>query len=1337
MFHRHRLIDLLFSVVFVFTVASCDLGAGCGCNVQPLPEGGLPADQTLEGGAQVRITQSGFSKITSLIPDIINDALGSGFCIPESEVFDVIGTSATVCGANEGGCSPGCPVSLAVDYVNVSAADQNINVQVQFDVHADVHIDYSIIFIPGSCNADFDLSNGFVDIDVALGIDPVTGELVIHPAEINTLDITGINVSGCGLIGAIVDAALDLFANLLNSFLGDIFFDIIRPMLDDLLQGLLPDPLGIEGMVDVGSLIGAVSPGTNATLEMRAVPGGFVNIVQNGLTLGVIMGANADQDLVTRTPDLDNETAYCVPPVAAPDFAAEPAPLPTSPRGTFILSAADEFVGNPEPDADVAVGVSETTLDLLGHHAFTSGALCLGIGPDMLPQLNLGLIGILVPSFAELGSDEGSDPLLLVTRPVQTIDFTIGEGTEASPSLTIHLREFEIDFYAFIFERYVRGFTVRLGMNVGINLEFSTLPTGEAAIMPVLTGLSTEDIQVTALNTEFLRETEEDLASTLPSILELALPLITDALQPIALPELGGFSLGNLGMSRVVTSEDEFLAITATMASAAPLMKKLGEKYPALARRAEAELAALPERADTRASLRSVTTPAPEAIRAGLAGRTDGAVPSVVIDVEPYDHLGRRLEWTWNIGGGIWRPFTQETPLVIDAPVFAWQGPYEIQVAARVAGDYRTLDLEPVRIPVTIDSVGPRIHVQSARLRDGGIQIPANDLVDDLSDPDRAIELAFGHPADGAPATEWRAGPLSIDDARALAQDQMVAVYARDKSGNISKALLDVGRWLPSFHGHGEAGCGCAAGTDERGLGGLGALFVLTLALLAARGRRRSLRRASVMAMRSLGRRVGAGARALPLSLILYVGVGVAAATLPACDCGGAQTLTCEQATCAMDEECDFCCGQDQLGVCLSSQCLCTDDLAWGRFGQYSEMALGPTGAAWVSAYNSTYGDLTVARAEAAGPIAQETWQFVDGVPEGPVVLARSERRGGIEAPGEDVGRYTSIAVNRDDQAMVSYFDVDNGSLKLASNASGEWQTHVVAAGNVPTDPELGYEIVGQYSSITLEPSSQRPGIAYFVQKYEAGELRTEVRFSSSQSPTPTGPSDWITYVVESAVVPDPTAPDPLSIPQGVGLFIDSARQTDGTPVVVYYDRMNGDLKLARFNLMDGVFNAPEVLDGSGIDVGWYPSLAVDQNNDVHVSYVDATNDDLMYINTIDRTPELVDDGYRLVGTTEDGLPKPEFHLVGDDSNIVLTSLGPAIVYQDATTHELLRSRKNGSGLWEFKSLAGNEIPFVGGYGFYASATYDGQDLVISSWVVHQPANRVWVEIFRDVVVIE
>ena len=129
----------------------------------------------------------------------------------------------------------------------------------------------------------------------------------------------------------------------------------------------------------------------------------------------------------------------------------------------------------------------------MGHHLIASGALCLNVGAEVLGEtINLGAVGLLVPSLGLLS--QGDEPLLLVTRPTAAIDFTIGEGTEDSPNLTAHLRNLEVDLYAFILERFIRVFSVRLSTDLGINIEFATSEEGVATLMPVLSGLEADKI---------------------------------------------------------------------------------------------------------------------------------------------------------------------------------------------------------------------------------------------------------------------------------------------------------------------------------------------------------------------------------------------------------------------------------------------------------------------------------------------------------------------------------------------------------------------------------------------------------------------------------------------------------------------------------------------------------------------------------------------------------------------------------------------------------------------------------------------------------------------------
>ncbi len=1332
MSHRRSIRWGLLLVTVVLSGA-CGGGGGCGgCgSTTPLPAGGLPADQTVEGGGQIRVTPSGMNKIQSLARDMVEEQLGEGFCVPPTELGDpssLLGTGARLCQGNQNQCRPGCDTDIHIDTITVSAAGpQTLRLRAQVDATLTVPTSFQIVGVPGSCNVGVTANNFVLIADIPLTIDNGSGELVIGTPNLPRPSLS-VDFSGCGF-GSVL---LDLFSGFFTDFIIDAVIDTVRPTLEGLIRDLIPNPMGVAGTMDLGSLLAGVSSGSSGALEARVLPGGYVRLVGGGLSVGVITGFNADSNPATRAPDLDSEVARCVPPLLPLDFTAAPHSLPrTIPRQTFALPAAGAFNGNPEPAGkDLSIGLSETTFDLLGHHLVTSGAACLGIGTAQVPQLSLGIFGFVSQSLAELGSGNGKDPMLLVTRPTRAVDFAIGDGTEQSPRLQLKIENFDVDIYAFIYERYVRAFTMSLSLDVGLNLEVEQAEGQPVTIKPVLVGLSSKNIRVKVENAEFVREPAAEIQTKLPLVFDLALPALLGGLPSIALPAFAGFSLQDIAIGKVMTDEDAFLAVqgnlgtlTLPAAQLAKLAKLEKSRSEGGAERSRSEggaersrgsmlstLAAQPKPAPARgeARLASVDVPSLDEVRSAAEG-TGGRMPSVTFEVDRRDAAGRELEWSWRLDDGLWRPYTSAAPLVIADRAFAFQGDYTIGLMARVKGDYRTVSTEQ-RVPVRIDSVGPRLVSGETRWSGGALEVMGVDGV-----AGREIEIAFGTPGADEPATAWSRGQtatLPADQVKALAQGGELVVFLRDPSGNMELELVEA-----SFHGKaGESGCSCASSGGPSS-GGV-ALMMLTVGMLLVQRRaRRRMTAAQLVRLAQVAKTSG-----------VFLAIAITSSMVPGCSCSSNASKACE-----VVQDCSGSCDPGEVAFCVEGGCICGEDIPPGKIGPYADIAVSEDGVAWVAAYAQQYGDLVAVQAK-PGRISPDTWEWVDGVPDGPVVIEDAKIRLGIEEKGQDVGMYPSIAVTRTGEPVISYFDRETASLRFTARSGGAWKSHVVDAGTKNLDGATG-AVVGMYTSLTLRRDDGRPGIAYLAHVKEESGVRAEVRYASAQVSDPQVAGDWIIKVVDTAPVPvaTPEDPDIYPLPAGLGLFVDSGRLLNQAPVVVYYDRTSGALKMSTFNPTQNRFDPPVLLDGgTNDDAGWSPTIAVDGTGKVHVAYVGAARDDLEYLLVGTSTqPEIVDDGLRIVGETPDGLPRPELHFVGDDASLVVTLAGvPVVTYQDATSHELLIARRD-SGVWTRTVVAGDEDPFAGAYGFFATSAATSSKLYVASWVLDPANEEQWVEVFE------
>lgn len=442
-------------------------------------------------------------------------------------------------------------------------------------------------------------------------------------------------------------------------------------------------------------------------------------------------------------------------------------------------------------------------------------------------------------------------------------------------------------------------------------------------------------------------------------------------------------------------------------------------------------------------------------------------------------------------------------------------------------------------------------------------------------------------------------------------------------------------------------------------------------------------------------------------------------------------------------------------------KCTCAElpSLVSNDIGRHSAIAADPGKALYVSTYDGQYGDLVVVKYGLDGK--RLATEYVDGVPAGSPKYGPSGARGGVQEPGDDVGRYSDVAVSQG-RVYVSYYDVTHGDLKVAVRGpDATWASHTVdgAQGDL-----------GLYTSIGIDGDGL-PGVSYFQRAGESGfdvstcptprptgpvKYITALKFARATSATPASASDWAVTTVACMSRPAPacegctgvcakvastpgcftaattcTGCDPnneacvdvngvaqcadkytpselVEIPPGVGLFTSLA--FDGKDAVIAYMRRSGppatggsgdgDLYAVRVNGQNTAAT-PVLLDASG-DTGYFPDVKFEPaTKSVAIGYHDFTSKAFKFYFSPQLqagvTPEVIDNGAGVPG---------EQSWVGTDSAIVF---GPSAgqvwaVYQDATHGDLKLARRGAS--WQVQQALSTD----GAVGFFADGVFtDGK----------------------------
>ncbi|WKZ83493.1 MAG: cell wall-binding repeat-containing protein [Acidimicrobiia bacterium] len=312
----------------------------------------------------------------------------------------------------------------------------------------------------------------------------------------------------------------------------------------------------------------------------------------------------------------------------------------------------------------------------------------------------------------------------------------------------------------------------------------------------------------------------------------------------------------------------------------------------------------------------------------------------------------------------------------------------------------------------------------------------------------------------------------------------------------------------------------------------------------------------------------------------------------------------------------------------------CDDPVCWGggesietvdpsanNVGQFSSLALDSSGFPVVSYYDATTGDLKLAHCNDANCTGGgESIQTVD-------------------SSANNVGQYSSLALDSSGFPVVSYYDATTGDLKLAhcndANCAG--------GGESIQTVDSSANDVGLWTSLVLDASG-KPVVAYFDSTTDDLKL---------------------VHCDDVNCAPGGESPKTVDSSGSVGAYTSLVLDASGFPVISYAATTIWDLKLAHCNdaNCDGGNESIELVDGSGELVGLFSSLVLDAAGRPVISHWSLTNYDLKLVSCNDANCAGGDETMISIDTADD---------VGKYSSMVLDVSGnPVIAYLDSTNFEL------------------------------------------------------------------
>ncbi|MCB9641102.1 MAG: hypothetical protein H6727_19550, partial [Myxococcales bacterium] len=425
--------------------------------------------------------------------------------------------------------------------------------------------------------------------------------------------------------------------------------------------------------------------------------------------------------------------------------------VPLSPEPQDKPSAAPALNGQYH----LAASLSKAATNRMMWAIYHTGLLCLRISSSDVYKLsggsfplNAGIFSLLAPNLTKLVPQDA--PVMIELQPTKAPRAQFGTGQQVNgktdSTLQLYVQDMGISLSVLLHDRFVRLFRLVVDMNLGLSIMTTPNNSLEATF-------DTDNLSLTNARVEQANLVD---ASDINSLLPTLLTLITQV-------------LGTNKISFPIDISDSIskaLGVPITINIDSIQRDGVGKDWLTLAltMKSTSSIPLLP---------RPMTTAQLDQQNPGWTKTVKGKLtPTGEVRILVPQFLGpHELEYQHYVDYGAWSSF-QTAPdgvLRVRNRFLALLGKHQVYLRARIKGDYRSLEEEPVKVEFTFDPVAPQLKLTQ---KDGVIRVVGNDAVSSRD------ELRYEAKING----QWQeiSGTINVKEL----QDPQVQVRVTDTQGN-------------------------------------------------------------------------------------------------------------------------------------------------------------------------------------------------------------------------------------------------------------------------------------------------------------------------------------------------------------------------------------------------------------------------------------------------------------------------------------------------------------------------------------------------------------------------